>query len=124
MIDDKIILFYGFNEDEREKLENAIKKHIKTSIIEITKSMGGMKLSDILEGKRVELFNKPLPQEKVVIFNNYSDNEVECVIKDIKLKLDKMPVLAAVTETSVNWKFDFLLQNLIKEKEWFKNKKK
>ena len=124
MVNDKIILFYGFNEEDREKLETTIKKHINTNVIEISKSMGGMKLSDILEGKKAQVFNKTLPEEKVVIFNNYSDSEVESALKDIKLKLDKMPILAAVTETSLNWKFDYLLQHLIQEKEWFRNKKK
>lgn len=124
MVNDKILLFYGLKEEEREKIQVAVKRHISTGIIEINKSMGGMKLSDILDEKKVEIFNKPLPEEKVVIFNNFTDGEVETVIKDIKLKLNKMPILAAITETSVNWKFEYLLQHLIEEREWLKNKKK
>lgn len=124
MVNDKILLFYGLKEEEREKIQVAVKRHISTEIIDVNKSMGGMKLSDILDEKKVENFNKPLPEEKVVIFNNFTDEEVETVIKDIKLKLNKMPILAAITETSVNWKFEYLLQHLIEEREWLKNKKK
>lgn len=110
----KCILIYGLSNKEKDELSNS---NIK--LITITTEMTNMKLGDIINGLRFETVDKFLPQEKVVIFNNFDDEELHGLIKVVKAIVEK-PIMAVVTPTSIEWSFKELLTHLIEEREWYK----
>lgn len=110
----KCILAYGLTNKEKDELEG-----LNIKIISITTEMASMKLRDIINGFRFETVDKFLPQEKVVIFNSFEDEELQGLIKVIKAIVEK-PIMAVVTPTSIDWSFKDLINHLIEEREWYK----
>jgi hypothetical protein len=120
----KCILIYGFNEEEKEILHNIKEGEALPDYRNITDTMTLMTLRNIVEGIKLELVSKPLPEEKVIIFNNLSDDELDRAIKSIRSNLQTKPILAVVTPTSIDWTFADLLEHLIEEREFFRSGQK
>ncbi|WP_315117204.1 DUF3783 domain-containing protein [uncultured Clostridium sp.] len=123
MENNKTILIYGFTEKEKEILENlvSIKKLPTYKVIE--KKMCNMTINDIINGLKLELFNvQDLPEEKVILFNNLSDIELDRAISSVRGVFSPSPILAVVTPTSIKWTFKDLLEHLIEERELFKKR--
>ena len=124
MENNKCILIYGFNEAEKETLHKIKEEEALPEYRTITDTMTLMTLRSIIDGIKLELVSKPLPEEKVIIFNNLSDNELDNAIKSIRSNLQTKPILAVVTPTSIDWTFADLLEHLIEEREFFRNGQK
>lgn len=120
----KCILIYGFNEEEKAILHNIKKEEALPEYKTVSDTMTLMTLRNIIEGIKLELVSKPLTEEKVIIFNNLSDNELDRAIKSIRSNLQTKPILAVVTPTSIDWTFADLLEHLIEEREFFRNGQK
>ncbi|MDF2881171.1 MAG: hypothetical protein K0R54_1728 [Clostridiaceae bacterium] len=120
----KEMLIFGFEQEEREILDKIIKKNALPKYKIITESMGKMTLWDIIRGLKLEVFNVNLPKEKVILFNNFSDEEVDKSISELKKFFTPMPIMAVITATSIKWTFEYLLQHLMEERSWYlKNRK-
>jgi hypothetical protein len=65
----------------------------------------------------LDTYDKQLPEEKVVLFNNFTDGELDKAIKSIRSNKSFKPILAVVTPTSLDWEFHYLLEHLIEERE-------
>lgn len=92
-------------------------------IIDISNEMIDMTISDIIDGLKFETVNKKLSDETIILFNNFSDEEVRLNIKSIR-GIYKEGIFAVVTPTSMEWKFSYLIEHLIEEREWYlKNQK-
>lgn len=117
----KMILIYGFREDEKKSLSKLVEENELPFVKVIKESMGDMQLSDIIDGKIFETFEIELPKEKVILFNNLTDEEIEKAILAFKKHFNTLPILAAVTETSVKWTLKYLLEHLIEERNWYNN---
>lgn len=114
----KCILLYNVPEEELKELRNEGFK-----LIEVSNEMAEMTVFDILEGLRFETINVDLPKETVILFNDFSDEEIKLAITGIRKRF-KGGIFAAVTPTSIQWKFSYLVEHLIEEREWYlKNKK-
>lgn len=124
MENDKTMLIFGFDKKEKQIMHDLLKKNNLPDYKVIEDSMGKMKIKDILDGLKLDIYNCRLPQEKVILLNNFNDEELEKVIKDLRANLISKPILAVVTETSIEWTFESLLEHLIEEREWFKNHRK
>lgn len=124
MENDKTMLIFGFDKEEKQIMHDLMKKNNLPDYKVIEESMGEMKIKDILNGLKLDIYNCRLPQEKVILLNNFNDEELEKVIKDLRANLISKPILAVVTETSIEWTFENLLEHLIEEREWFKNRRK
>ncbi len=120
----KCLLIYGFNQDEKEKLEKIKEEEGLGKIIEITDTMTSMTVRNLIDGLHLEVLAKALPQEKVILFNNLSDKELEASIKSIRGSVGGHPIFAIVTPTSIEWTFADLLEHLIEEREFFRNRQK
>lgn len=114
----KCVLTYRIPQKELNTLQIE-----ELKIIEISPEIVEMKIIDILEGFRFPTFNPYPIREKVILFNNFSDRELKSTIKDIR-KNTKDGLLAVVTPTSIEWKFNDLVKHLVEEKEWFLNQQK
>lgn len=124
MENDKTMLIFGFDKEEKQIMHDLLKKNNLPEYKVIEEPMGKMKIKDILNGLKLDIYNCSLPQEKVILLNNFNDEELEKVIKDLRVNLISKPILAVVTETSIEWTFENLLEHLIEEREWFKNHRK
>lgn len=120
----KCILIYGFNEEEMALIHNIKDTEQLPEIKVITASMTSMTLRNIIDGIKLEVIGKTLPEEKVIIFNNLSDDELDRTIKNIRSNQQIRPILAVVTPTSIDWTFADLLEHLMEEREFFRNKGK
>lgn len=121
---DKTMLIFGFDKEEKQIMHDLMKKNNLPDYKVIEETMGKMKIKDILNGLKLNIYNCRLPQEKVILLNNFNDEELEKVIKDLRVNLISKPILAVVTETSIEWTFENLLEHLIEEREWAKNHRK
>lgn len=115
---DKCILAYNFSE-----FELGILKLGDVKVIEISPEMLEMTIKDILGGLKFKTFNPNPIKEKTLLFNNFTDEELHQKIKQIRQKV-KGGLLAVVTPTTMEWKFNYLIEHLIEEKEWFLNQQK
>lgn len=77
-----------------------------------------MTVMDVLLGIKLEVFNNNPIKEKVIVYNNLSEDELRKAIKDTREKI-KDGILAVVTQQSINWKVSDLIKHLIDEKEWY-----
>ena len=112
----KCILAYGLDVVELMKLQQA-----KVKIIRVTEDMGKVLVKDILAGSTDKISSDKLPKnEKFVIFNNLSNMQMELAMALTTRILKKKPVLATVTETSLDWEFEYLIEHLLEEREWHK----
>jgi hypothetical protein len=113
----KTMLVYGFEEEDLAFIENIIKELNLPSYKIIEKNMANMRVKDIIDGPVLGTYDKQLVDEKVVLFNNFTDNELNIAIKTIRSNKSIKPILAVVTATSTNWEFHYLLEHLLEERE-------
>lgn len=114
----KCILVYGLSNIELENI-----KELGYKIVEITTEMCEMTLMDVLMGSKFEIFNNNIIDEKVILYNNLSEEELRKAIKDTRTKI-KDGILAVVTPQSINWKINYLIKHLKEEKEWYSKVRK
>ena len=114
----KSILVYGLNNTELVELTKR-----KINYVLIKEDMGAMKIFEIAGGLKFSNSNVKLPKEKAILFNNYSDKELQKSVQGIRTFI-KGGVLAVITETSKNWTFEYLVNHLIEEREWYKANQK
>jgi hypothetical protein len=116
----KMMLLYGFDSDEKNILSTIVEKNELPSLRVMEKGMSQMKVRDIIEGFKFEVLEKEMPEAKVILFNNFTDDELEKAIKAIRYELAEQPILAVVTPTSIEWTLEALISHLIEEREWFR----
>lgn len=114
----KCILVYGLSSIELKGISE-----LNYKIIEINIEMCEMTIKDILSGMRLCIFNSNPIKEKVILYNNLSQSELKEAIKDTRKSI-KDGILAMVTEKSVNWKINYLIKQLIDEKQWYSKVRK
>ncbi len=118
MINNKLMLVYGLKNEELNLLKDICLENNLPSFKIVNKNMCEMKLRDIIKGINLEVEDTDMPEEKVVIFNNFSDTELNLGVKKIKEILKPTPIMAVVTETSIDWQFKYLVDHLMEEREW------
>lgn len=124
MENNEIMLIYGFSKEDTEEIDKLTKINNLPGCILIEKSMANMTIRDILHGLNLKVFNNiDIPEDKVILFNNFTDKNLDRSITILKKNLKESPILAVVTPTSIEWTFKNLIEHLIEEREWFKNQK-
>lgn len=128
MNDNKQVIIFGFDESQKDKLSDICCEYNATAKI-VKKSNIGNKIEDIIKGNIIneEVQDKEFntfQNEKVILFYNFIDEELNKIIKDIRLNKELSCILAVVTPTSIEWEFKYLLEHLIEEREWFKKNNK
>jgi hypothetical protein len=120
---DKMILVFGLSAEEREALSKD-ELLSRIDVTNITREMTAMTIKDIVSGLKFEVYEEALPEERVVLFNNFTDEELEMAIKAVRALLKPGIIMAIVTQTSIEWTFKYLLKHLIEEREWYKAQKR
>jgi len=119
------IIVFGFNDVEKSKLKAIANKYRSETII-IENNMMNLKMEEIVHGLKlnksmIEGKKENLINEKVILFNDFKEEDLNKIIGDIRVCKDLNCILAVVTPTSINWTFEYLVNHLIEEREWFKN---
>lgn len=109
---DRLLITHGLDDMELASLE-VLGHKMKV----ITRDNAGSRLSELLEG-----IDKPsmgsIPDEKVIIFNGYEDEELQENVVKFRQIFPVRPILAVVTDHSRNWTFEYLLtEHLIKDRD-------
>lgn len=122
IINEKLILAYGLTIVEEEKLNSllSIQNILPCKVIE--KNMGNVTIKEILQNIESKKENIELPNEKLLLFNNYNDKQLYDLIDSIRQIKSSETILAAVTPTSINWTVSYLLRHLIEEREAYRKK--
>lgn len=115
----RLLLVYGLSKEEIDFLSIS-----KIEYIDIRPDMASCKIADIINGKAHMGTMPKLPEEKVILMNGYNQNEIMNMVNLIRAGIGKSPILAAVTENSSKWSFEYLLNHLIEEREWYRNNSK
>lgn len=124
MENNEAMLIYGFSKEDVDKIDKIIKVNNLAKHILVEKSMANMTIRDILDGLNLRVFNNiDIPEDKVILFNNFTDKDLNKSITILKESLKESPIFAVVTPTSIEWTFKCLIEHLIEEREWFKNQK-
>ncbi|MDD7795137.1 DUF3783 domain-containing protein [Clostridium sp. 'White wine YQ'] len=110
----KTVLVYGFSQEQSSVLSSD-----KYDTVIVSKEMINMKLKDIIDGLRFETFESNPAKEQVVVFNNFTDDELKIMLSIIK-GISPNAIKAVVTPTSINWSFKYLIEHLVEEREWYK----
>lgn len=108
---DKLLIAYNLTEDEVKKL-----KQYGFRVVVIENNMVDLKVKDIIAGVKEGNEKENMPTEKIILFNNYKNTELQGTIKKVRNYVTG-GILAVVTPISINWTFDYLIEHLIEERE-------
>ena len=112
----KCILVYGLDNEEITNLEK-----LRFKVLQVTPEMTKMKIKDIIAEKEEKVASETkIEGEKILVFNNIPDIQLRTIVELTKKIIKKKPILATVTVTSNEWEFDYLVEHLMEEREWFK----
>jgi hypothetical protein len=120
----KLVLIYGFNEEEIVKIGEVILANEIAKLKVIDSGMTTMKIRNIIEGLKIPTASKKVSDQKVILFNNLEDEELQKSITNLKPIAKTDTIFAVVTETSIEWEFQELLEHLIEERKWATKRKK
>ncbi|WP_027625409.1 DUF3783 domain-containing protein [Clostridium lundense] len=124
MENNEVMLIYGFSKKDIDKIDKLTKANNLPRYILLEKSMANMTIRDILNGLNLRVFNNmDIPEDKVILFNNFTDKNLDKSITILRKNLKESPILAVVTPTSIEWTFKSLIEHLMEEREWFKSQK-
>jgi hypothetical protein len=121
---DKLILVYGFNQEEVVKIGEFILADDVAKLKVIDSGMATMKIGSIIEGLKISTASNIVSNQKVILFNNLDDKELQNCVTNLKQIVGADVIFAVVTETSIKWTFKELLEHLIEEKKWASRRKK
>ena len=121
---DKLILIYGFNQEEIVQIGEIILDNDFEKFKVIDSSMATMKIADIIEGFKIPTVSKAISSQKVILFNNLEDEQLQKTLITLKKNIDSSTIFAVVTQTSIEWTFDGLLEHLTEERKWDSKRKK
>ncbi|MEF9960541.1 MAG: DUF3783 domain-containing protein [Niameybacter sp.] len=62
-----------------------------------------------------------IPMNKTIVFNHVPSNRTNAFIEGLKKFRLPRPLMATVTDTSIHWTFEVLIQNLAAERHALKN---
>ena len=114
------LIAYQFSANEIRAIQNVARLTGVKDIIVVTEKNCDTKVQDILENKLSENTNKGI-KEKALIFNNIAATRMNAFIEGLKKMRVNRPLIAVVTEHSINWTLKELVINLNEERSAFKN---
>lgn len=122
MLKERFLIVYGLDEKELEKLNLRFKNLCKKDALTVEETMGNCTLSNIIGNEIVEVEEKALPKEKVIIFNGFQGIFLQQAVKMVRDIFGNKPILASTTPNSVKMTLDELLNHLMAERQFYKKK--
>ncbi|WP_105615874.1 DUF3783 domain-containing protein [Vallitalea okinawensis] len=117
----KSIIIYGYTEKEIEAIRLLGQDFDIEDFIVTDKSMSGLTLGELVEGKREEKTFKGAVAKRSIIMNAFSNKDVQEFIEAVKKSDIKKPIFAVVTPTSARWQLGKLIKELVLESVMMSN---
>lgn len=115
MVNRPCIILCNFNEKELKLLKSyGVMMGLKDQII-VTWKNGNSIIRDILENN-IENNSEVVIKDRAIIFNDLPNIKVSMFIDNMRKMRIAPAMKAVVTETSVEWTLNHLLQNLVEER--------
>lgn len=109
------MLMYYFTPQEARQIMNVARMTgIKDHIL-LKPSHGAATIRDLLDDKAEETHGEAI-KEKAIIFNGIEASRMSLFIDSLKKCRIKRPIIAVVTEQSIDWSLNTLLVNLANER--------
>lgn len=109
----RVLLVHGLDSMDLARLQ--LMGH---DMVVVNNENGGGLIRNLIENQG-QPAKAELPEEKVVIFNGYSDEDLKAGVIAIRSSFPDKPIIAAVTDNSYNWAFEYLLvDHLIQDRNW------
>lgn len=108
-------LLYNFTANEIRQLQNITKVTGIRETIVLNSENGDQTIRNILDGEAFEPC-MDAPKEKAIIFNGIPSTKVHAFIEILKKYRFKRPLIAVVTEQSIEWQLKVVIENLIDER--------
>lgn len=122
ILKERLIIAYGLNDEEVEKLNIKFKDICVKPCLLINENMGGYTLENILKEEKLTDSDTKLPEEKVIIFNGFLGVYLQQAVKKVREVLGSQPILASTTPNSIKMTLHELVDHLVKEREYYKKK--
>jgi hypothetical protein len=119
ILKDRLIIAYGLNNEEIEKLNIKFKDICIKPCVLINENMGKSTLENILKEERVSDSDTKLPEEKVIIFNGFLGVYLQQAVKKVREVLGAKPILASTTPNSIKMTLQELIDHLVKERQYY-----
>ncbi|WP_455392956.1 DUF3783 domain-containing protein [[Eubacterium] cellulosolvens] len=117
------ILIYGYNSEDAKAIEQSLSSITNQDIVMISGSKKeDLKIMDILDiGPEDEYEER---KNKILLFLGFSEAQVGAVLKEFP-KSEKLhrPIFCGLTEENINWTLEYLMEHLVEEDKYWKDKK-
>lgn len=114
------MMMYDFTPQEVRQIMNVARMIGIKDCITLKPSHGTNKVREILDNQLTEAEETAI-KEKAIIFNGIPSPRVSLFIDSLKKCRIKRPIIAVVTEQSIDWTLNDLLINLSNERVALKN---
>jgi hypothetical protein len=109
------ILTFGYTDSEQKRIDQRLAEIGVPSPTRLGKRHGSAVIGDILREGAIGAKEFDC-QERLVLFYNLSDAGVRSLMQVFKSLEIPKPIFAIVTETSITWTLERLMEHLIEEK--------
>ena len=113
------LFLWNYTDEEKAKVEQFLAEVKAPPAVLIQQDQGYLPLRDIIHADKrgEEVFEC---DEKLVLFYNIPSKAIGFLIDQSKQRHLPRPIYAAVTEESINWSFNKLMEDLIHERDAFR----
>ena len=115
-------LVFNFNNKDLMTIKSVFRLSGISDIIILKNNNLNTTIKDILDNNLLNDSEEKI-NSRAIIFNNIESRKISAVSDNLKRLKVQRPLLATVTETSINWELKNLLYNLQEEAHSLKNSK-
>ena len=115
-------LVFNFNNKDLMTIKSVFRLSGISDIIILKNNNSNTTIKDILDNNLLNDSEEKI-NSRAIIFNNIESRKISAVSDNLKRLKVQRPLLATVTETSINWELKNLLYNLQEEAHSLKNSK-
>jgi hypothetical protein len=112
------IIAYYFLDNEKKLIQTVAKLAKISDVIFVEPNQGNQTLRSLLDGE-IKQDCTSVIREKTLIFNGISSDQINLYMNLLKKYRLKRPLMAYVTEQSIEWPLQFLLEHLVAERQSF-----
>ena len=112
------VLLWNYTDEEKASVDAFLAEVNAPPAVAIRKNQGYLLVSEILQAQSGE--RELECDEKVALFYNIPNKGISFLIDQSKKRRLPQPIYAAVTEYSIHWPFNELVEDLIAEREAFR----
>jgi hypothetical protein len=117
------ILIYGYDEKRADRIRSSINEILEVDVLILTAStLESEKVGDILEECHNDKFEDK--SVKILMFLGFTDGQIDSVLKGFPKNEGLIrPIFCGLTENNIKWKFQELMDDLVKEEEYWAQKR-